>query len=157
MRVSTKADYALRVVLHLAAEAGGGPVAAHTVADRQAIPLASLRHVLAELNRQGLIRSHRSEPRGYSLARPADEMTLADVVTAVEGKVVSVGDNGIDGLEYEGAAAPLLDVWLAVESSVRSILHDSSVADLLGLAGLSAEGAEDGAGVGAAPAVVTPA
>lgn len=130
MRISTKIDYALRAMAELAAATDDRPVKAELIGKRQDIPLKFLLAILNELRRTHLVRSHRGHEGGYVLARPPKEITLADVMRAVEGPLANVHDESLRDIAYPGAAAPLKDVWKAVRASLRSVLETTTVADL---------------------------
>src|SRR5437868_12051003 len=108
MRVSAKADYALRAVIELAG-ADDRPVKGERIAQAQEIPLKFLENILGDLKHAGLVRSQRGAEGGYWLARPADEVTLAEVIRAVEGPLANVRGVRPDELEYAGAAERLKD------------------------------------------------
>ena len=129
MRTTAKADYAVRAAVELAA-AGDGPVKAEQIADAQRIPVNFLENILAELKRAGIVESRRGAAGGYLLARPADEISLADVIRAVEGPLANVRGQSPEALEYQGSAAQLRDVWVALRASVRSVLERVSIADV---------------------------
>jgi|SRR5579884_2693987 len=129
MRVSAKADYAIRAMVELAA-AGGGPVKAERLAQAQEIPLKFLENIMADLRQSGLVRSQRGVEGGYWLARPADEITLAQVIRAVEGPLANVRGLRSEEVEYGGSAAPLRQVWVAVRASLRSVLEAVTLADV---------------------------
>src|SRR5437762_9964683 len=112
MRVSAKADYAIRASVELAhAESEGRPIKGERIAQAQEIPLKFLENILGDLRHAGLIRSQRGAEGGYWLARRADEITVADVVRAVEGPIANVRGLGPEAVEYVGVAEPLRDVW----------------------------------------------
>ena len=129
MRVSAKADYAVRAVVELAA-AGGGPLKRHDIAEAQAIPAGFLENILLDLRQADVIRSQRGPEGGYWLARPASEIAVADVVRAVEGPLASVRGARPGELSFHGAAQPLEDLWVAVRASLRSVLESVTLADL---------------------------
>ena len=129
MRVSAKADYALRAAIELAV-AAEGPVKGERIAQAQEIPLKFLENILGELRQAGIVRSQRGVEGGYWLARPAEEISLAEVVRAVEGPIANVRGVGPQEVEYAGAAARLQEVWIAVRASLRSVLEETTVADL---------------------------
>ncbi len=106
------------------------PLKAEDIAGRQNIPGRFLFVVLSDLRQARLVRSVRGPDGGYSLARPSAEITLADVIRAMDGPLVSVRDLKLTGLEYQGAAAPLPDVWRAVRTSLRQVLESTTLADL---------------------------
>jgi len=130
VRTTAKADYAVRAAVELAALAGTGPVKADQVAEAQSIPLNFLENILAELRRAGIVESRRGAAGGYLLARPPEEITLADVIRAVEGPLANVRGLSPDALEYEGSAERLRDVWVALRSSVRAVLEQVTLADV---------------------------
>jgi Rrf2 family protein len=133
MRVSAKADYAVRAAAELAAAeaAEDGPVKGERLATAQDIPLQFLEHILLELKHQGLVRARRGAKGGYWLARPADEVTVADVVRAVEGPIANVQSMPPESIEYAGNAESLRDVWIAVRANIRSVLEEVTLADLV--------------------------
>jgi Rrf2 family protein len=131
MRVSAKADYAVRAAAELAA-ADEGPVKGEKLADAQDIPLQFLEHILLELKHAGIVRARRGAKGGYWLARPADEVTIADVVRAVEGPIAHVQSAPPESLEYRGNAEHLQEVWIAVRASLRTVLEHVTLADLVG-------------------------
>ncbi len=114
----------------LAAEGGSDPVTADRIAHAQDIPLSFLLGILRELTRGRLLRSHRGTDGGYVLARPAEEITLADVMRIIDGPLVNLRDHGLRELDYDGPSEALEDVWMAVRASVRSVLEAVTVADL---------------------------
>ena len=129
VRVSAKADYALRACIQLAAE-GEGHVKGERIAQAQEIPLRFLENILGELRQAGLVRSQRGAEGGYWLARPAAEITLAEVIRAVEGPLANVRGRPPEELEYGGSSAKLRDVWIALRASVRSVLEHVTLADV---------------------------
>ncbi len=130
MRLSAKADYAIRATAELAAAGPGAPVKAEQIARAQRIPVKFLLNILAELKHARLVASQRGAEGGYLLARPAEEITLADVIRAVEGPLASVGDRRPEVLSYEGPAERLRDVWIAVRAGLRAVLEHVTLADL---------------------------
>ncbi len=133
MRVSAKADYAVRAMIELAAGSSeGSPAKGELVAAAQGIPLRFLENILGELRVHGLVRSRRGIEGGYWLAREPDEVTLAEVIRAVEGPLATVRGEAADELEYPGAAAPLRQVWLALRVNIRQILETVTLADVVG-------------------------
>jgi Rrf2 family protein len=129
VRVSAKADYALRAAIELAA-AGDGPVKGERIAQAQEIPLKFLENILVELRHAGIVRSQRGVEGGYWLARPAEEVSLAEVIRAVEGPIANVRGVGPQEVEYAGPASRLQEVWIAVRASLRSVLEETTLADL---------------------------
>jgi len=129
MRVSAKADYAVRAAVELAASEAG-PVKGERLAQAQDIPLKFLENILGELKHAGLVRSQRGTEGGYWLARPADEITIADVIRAVEGPLASVRGAPPNGLSYSGAAEPLGRLWVAVRANLRAVLEAVTLGDV---------------------------
>ena len=129
MRTTAKADYAVRAAVELAA-GGPGPVKAEHVSEAQRIPLNFLENILAELRRAGIVESRRGAAGGYLLARPATEITVADVIRAVEGPLANVRGISPDALDYEGSAARLREVWVALRANVRGVLEHVTLADV---------------------------
>jgi Rrf2 family protein len=130
MRVSAKADYAVRAAVELAAAGDDGPVKGERLAEAQEIPLQFLEHILLELKHHGIVRARRGAKGGYWLARPADEVSIADVVRAVEGPIAHVQSTPPEAIEYRGSAEHLQEVWIAVRASLRSVLEETTLADL---------------------------
>ena len=129
MRVSAKADYAIRAAVELAA-AGEGPVKGDRIAKAQGIPANFLENILADLRNAGIVGSRRGAEGGYWLVRPAEEVSLADVIRAVDGPLANVRGVRSDQLSYEGSAAALADVWIAVRASLRGVLEQVSLAEV---------------------------
>jgi Rrf2 family protein len=129
MRVSAKADYAVRAAVELAV-AGEGPIKGERIAQAQDIPLKFLENILLELRHAGLVRSQRGAEGGYWLARPPEEITLAEVIRVVEGPIANVRGEGPQDVDYTGSAARLKEVWIAVRANLRSVLEAVTVADV---------------------------
>jgi len=130
VRTTAKADYAVRAAVELAALSGEGPVKAEQIAEAQSIPLNFLENILAELRRAGIVESRRGAAGGYLLAKSAEDVSLADVIRAVEGPLANVRGVSPDALEYEGSAERLRDVWVALRASVRAVLEQVTLADV---------------------------
>jgi Rrf2 family protein len=131
MRITARADYAVRAAAELAAAEGqGSPVKGEQLAKSQAIPKNFLENILTELRRAGIVRTRRGADGGYQLARPAAEITVADVLRAVEGPLAAVQGTRPEQLSYEGAASHLPEVWVALRASLRSVLEHVTLADL---------------------------
>ncbi|MEV6932842.1 Rrf2 family transcriptional regulator [Dactylosporangium sp. NPDC051485] len=130
MRISAKADYAIRALVELAADAGR-PLVCEGIAAAQHIPYRFLKAVMRDLRRAGLVRSQRGCEGGYWLARPAAEITLADVVGAVDGELLTVhGENPNDPADATRAPA-VAAVWRAIQARTEEILTGLTLADLL--------------------------
>lgn len=129
MRVSAKVDYAVRAGAELAA-AGDGPVKGDRIAQAQQIPLKFLENILLDLKHAGLVQSQRGAEGGYWLARPADEISLADVIRAVEGPIANVRGLRPEQVEYGGSAEQLREVWIAVRANLRAVLETVTLGDV---------------------------
>jgi Rrf2 family protein len=131
MRITAKADYAVRAAAELAAaEGASAPMKGEELARRQSIPKNFLENILTELRRAGIVRTRRGAEGGYQLARPASEITVADVLRAVEGPLAAVQGSRPEQLSYDGAASSLPDVWVALRASLRSVLEHVTLADI---------------------------
>ena len=132
MQVSARADYALRAVAELARARtdGAGPVKGERISERQGIPKKFMENILLDLKHHGIVRTQRGASGGYWLARPAAEVTLADVIRAVEGPLANVRGEWPEAVEYTGAAERLREVWIAVRASLRAVLETVTLADL---------------------------
>jgi Rrf2 family protein len=130
VRISAKADYAVRAVVELAASHDGVPIKAERVANAQGIPLNFLENILGELRHAGIVRSQRGAEGGFRLAKPADQVTIADVIRAVEGPLATVRGGPPEESAYPGAAAELPRVWIAVRKSLREVVERVTVADV---------------------------
>lgn len=120
----------MRAVIELAAAQDEKPVRAERVATAQDIPLNFLENILSELRHAGIVRSQRGPEGGFRLAKPADEVSIADVIRAVEGPLATVRGGRPEDSTYPGAAADLPRVWIAVRKSLRSVVEDVTVADV---------------------------
>ena len=127
MQISAKADYALRAMCLLAVQEGDGAVKADEIAAAQGIPRSFLDGILLDLRRAGLVSSRRGPVGGHRLARPADGITVADVVRAMEGPLALVHGIRPEELAYDGSAACLQDVWVALRAAVRSVLERTTL------------------------------
>jgi Rrf2 family protein len=123
MRLSARSDYALRAAIELAA-AGPGHVTADHLARTQAMPSKFLEAILTQLRRAGLVRSQRGPDGGFWLARPASEISLADIIRAIDGPLLGVRGERPENLGYTGAAEPLQTVWIALRANERAILEE---------------------------------
>jgi len=132
VRVSAKTDYALRAALELAAAAADEkPMKGERIATAQAIPLRFLENILMQLRHAGLVDSRRGAEGGYRLARPAAEVTLADVIRAIDGPLAGVGGARPETLAFQGVAEPMRDVWIGVRASLRNVLERVTLADVI--------------------------
>jgi len=129
VRLSAKADYAIRAAVELAA-GGEEQLKADRIAAAQDIPLRFLEHILLDLKHAQLVESRRGAEGGYRLARPADEVTLADVLRAVEGPLANVRGARPETLEFSGSAEALREVFVALRASIRTVLERVTLADV---------------------------
>jgi len=129
VRVSAKADYAVRAAVELAA-AGEGPVKGERIAAAQSIPANFLENILSDLRHAGIVGSRRGAEGGYWLARPAAEVSVADIIRAVDGPLANVRGVRSEQVSYEGSAEKLRDVWVAARASLRHVLENVTLADL---------------------------
>lgn len=130
MRISAKADYAVRAAVELAAAPDEKPVKAERIATNQNIPLNFLENILGELRHAGIVRSHRGADGGFRLARDAADVTVADIIRAVEGPLATVRGGPPEDSTYGGAASALPRVWIAVRKNVRSVVEHVTLADI---------------------------
>ncbi len=133
MRISAKADYAVRAAVELAVRPGVW-TKAEVVSDAQTIPLPFLLNILKQLRDEGLVEAKRGAEGGYRLARAAAEVSVADVVRAVDGPLASVAGTLVEDITYPGVAAPLRDTWVALRCAIRSVLVAVTLEDLAGSA-----------------------
>ena len=130
MRMSAKAEYAVRAMVELATAADGVRVTTDELAKAQRIPPQFLVDILSALRSDHLVRSHRGRDGGYELSRPGSEISIADVLRCIDGPLASVRDIGLGDLPYSGPTAALTDVWRALRASMRSVLEQTSLADV---------------------------
>ena len=134
MRITAKVDYAVRAAAELAAHAAvqgpRAPMKGDAVASAQGIPVRFLESILAELRRSGIVGSQRGSEGGYWLARPASDVSVADIIRAVEGPLADVHGTPPEEAEYEGAAAELQRVWIATRVALREVLETTTIADI---------------------------
>jgi Rrf2 family protein len=130
VRISAKADYAVRAAVELAAAPDEKPVKAERIATAQGIPLNFLENILGELRHAGVVRSHRGAEGGFRLARPPADVTVADIIRAVEGPLASVRGGPPEEASYTGPAATLPRVWIAVRANLRNVVEHVTVADI---------------------------
>jgi Rrf2 family protein len=130
MRISAKADYAVRAAVELAAADDEKPVKAERIALAQEIPLNFLENILGELRHAGIVRSHRGADGGFRLAKPAGEVTIADIIRAVEGPLASVRGGPPEETSYPGASEALPRVWIAVRANLRRVVEHVTLADV---------------------------
>jgi Rrf2 family protein len=133
MRVSAKADYALRALIEMAArvgDEGGRPVSAEELGRLQDIPHNFLQAILADLRKAGVVLAQRGQAGGWRLAKEASQVTVADVIRAVDGPLVSVYGLRPEAVSYNERANALQSVWIAARHSLRDVFEQVTVADL---------------------------
>jgi Rrf2 family protein len=133
MRLNARTDYALRAVVELAAAGGTAarPVTSERLATAQGIPPKFLESILLQLRRAGIINAQRGPDGGYWLARPANGISLAEVIRVIDGPLANVRGQRPEALGYQGAAVALQEVWIALRASERAILELVTVADVV--------------------------
>src|SRR3954469_10010741 len=119
------------MVLARASEGEGGPVKGERIGTEQGIPVKYLENILSELRQGGLVRSLRGADGGYWLAKPADQISIADIIRAVEGPLATVRGERAEQLQYAESAGSLQDMWVAVRASLRSVLEHVTLAELV--------------------------
>jgi Rrf2 family protein len=132
VRISAKVDYAVRAAVELAAAPDEKPIKAERIATAQNIPLNFLENILGELRHAGIVRSHRGADGGFRLAKPAADVTVADIMRAVEGPLASVRGGPPEETAYGGTAEVLPRVWIAVRTNLRKVVEHVTVADIAG-------------------------
>lgn len=130
MRISAKVDYALRALVQIA-RAETGPVSAEDVAHAQQIPRNFLQAVLSDLRRAGFVASRRGQSGGWVLDRDAATISIADVIRATDGPLVSIHGIRAEDVQYDPSVAVLQWVWIAVRSSLREVLENVTIAQLV--------------------------
>ena len=132
MQVTAKTDYALRAAAELARASADetGPIKGEWISETQGIPKKFMENILHDLKRAGIVRTRRGASGGYWLARPAEEVSLAEVIRAVEGPLANVRGEWPEEVEYAGAAEALQEVWIAVRANLRAVLESVTLADI---------------------------
>lgn len=130
MQISAKADYAVRALIELGHH-GEGPLKGERLAQGQGLPPKFLETILSQLRNHGILVSRRGAEGGYWLARPADQITVAQIVRATDGPLASVRGQRPEDVTYQGAADGLAEVWVALRASLRSVLEEVTLADLV--------------------------
>ncbi|MEL6890339.1 MAG: Rrf2 family transcriptional regulator [Actinomycetota bacterium] len=131
MRISERVDNAVRAMAELAATDDGGPLTAEVIGTRQGVSTKYLHDILRDLKRAELLRTKRGPDGGFSLSRPSDSITLADVFRAIDGPLADVHDESLRALSYAAPAEALPDVWMAIRASLRRVLDTVTLADLV--------------------------
>jgi Rrf2 family protein len=133
VRVTAKVDYAVRaaMVLARAYDAGSGPMKGEHIGSDQHIPVKYLENILSELRQGGLVRSQRGADGGYWLAKSPAEVSIADIIRAVEGPLATVRGERAEQLDYGDDTGALQEMWVAVRASLRSVLEKVTLADVV--------------------------
>jgi Rrf2 family cysteine metabolism transcriptional repressor len=137
MMFSTKAEYGIRVMTYLARHDGSQPISLSSIADAERLPLAYLEHLVQRLRRAGLVESRRGAHGGYTLARPATEVTMAEIVAALEGEIapiecITADSDGVLTCSREGAEpCPTKLLWTRVQGSIVRTLTEMTLDDLV--------------------------
>jgi Rrf2 family protein len=129
MRLSARADYALRAAVELAA--ADDRVTAERLSEAQDIPGPFLETILTQLRRSNIVRCQRGPDGGFWLARPAGEISLAEIIRAIDGQLLGVRGERPEDVSYRGAAEPLQRVWVALRDNERALLESISLADVV--------------------------
>ena len=130
MRIASRTDYALRAALELAA-ASGAALTTEELARLQGIPARYLGNILAEMRRADVVSARRGPEGGWTLGRPANAISLGQVIRAVGGALAQVGGSRPENLTYAGPAQHLQEVWVALRAAERSILDSVTLADVV--------------------------
>ncbi len=130
MHVSARSDYAVRAVLELALTEPGRNVSGEALATAQGTPPRYTTQMMVELRRAGIVTSQRGADGGFRLARPAEEITIADVIRAIDGPLAEVRGMPPEQATYDGAAVHLQDVWIALRTAIRGVLETTTIADV---------------------------
>jgi Rrf2 family protein len=133
LQISARVDYAIRALTELAVvwdEGGSKALRGVQIFDSQEIPKKFMENILFEARRAGLVKAQRGAGGGYQLARSPEEITMADIIRAVEGPLANVRGEWPEDVSYPGAAGPLREVWIAVRASLRAVLDVVTLADL---------------------------
>lgn len=132
MRISAKVDYAVRAAAELGGAPGEQPLTAGQIASSQGISVSFLLSILRELKAAGIVRSSRGLKGGYRLDKPADQITIADIIRAVEGPLATVRGSAPEDTPYSEPALALQRVWIAVRKNLREVLEHVTIADVVG-------------------------
>ena len=131
MRLPSRTDYAIRASIELAANATEHPLTVAAIAKSQRIPVRYLGAIMTQLRKAGIVVARRGPDGGYELARTANKVMLADVIRAVDGALTEVGGARPENLRYQGSAAGLAQVWIAIRAAERQVLDQVSLAHVV--------------------------
>ncbi len=138
MRVSAKSDYALRALIEISSYRGDLPISAEEIGRLQDIPHGFLQAILADLRRAGIVISVRGQSGGWRMARNANEITVADIIRAVDGPLVSVYGLRPEAVKYNESAMVLQLVWIAARANLREVFERVTI-DMLNAGELPAD------------------
>jgi Rrf2 family protein len=130
VKLSAKADYAVRAVLVLAAHDDPHPLKGEKIARSQGLPLKFVENILGELKHAGIVVSQRGPEGGYLLAVPADQLSVAEVIRVVDGPLAAVAGMRPETVVYPPGAEALPGVWLDARQALREVLENVTFADL---------------------------
>jgi len=130
MRVSAKSDYALRALIEMAVRQDGRAVSAEELGRVQEIPHGFLQAILADLRKAGIVISQRGQSGGWRMGRDPESVSVADVIRAVDGPLVSVYGLRPEAVSYNGSAEVLQHVWIAARRSLRDVFEQVSIQQL---------------------------
>jgi Rrf2 family protein len=130
MRVTARADYAVRAAIELVGASATAPRKADSIAVAQGIPVSFLENILNQLKSAGVVRSQRGPDGGWWLLKAPEALTLADVIRGVEGPLASVRGERPENLDYAGSAESLQVVWIALRANIRAVLERVTLADV---------------------------
>jgi Rrf2 family protein len=131
VRISARSDYAVRAMLAIAAAGDGLPVKVATLVEAQDMPFRALQGVLQDLRRAGLLVSRLGHEGGYALARPADDISIGDILRATSGTLSTVRGQPSGQVGYHGVATGLHDVWQNLHTAVADVLDRATLTNLL--------------------------
>ncbi len=131
MKISAKADYAVRAMIELAGATEERPVPGEQIAGAQAIPLRFLDPILTELRFAGFVQRRLGEDGGYWLDRPPGEVTLAEIISELDGPLANLRGEPPEELSFRGDAQPLREVWIALGANMRQVLDSVTIANLV--------------------------
>jgi Rrf2 family protein len=127
MRVSAKSDYALRALIEIASRGDCAPVSAEEIGRLQDIPHGFLQAILADLRRAGVVMSVRGQSGGWRLGRTSSEVSVADIIRAVDGPLVSVYGLRPESVSYNDSAMVLQLVWIAARANLRDVFEHVTI------------------------------
>ncbi len=127
MRLTAKSEYGLLAMVHLARAGAGEPVSTREIAEAQQIPTRFLEQLIATLRRSGLVVAKRGSRGGFALARPAGEITVLDIVEALEGELVPAPCDRAEGCGRSMAGCAAAPIWDQAARAVRDVLDSTTL------------------------------